>query len=27
MVRNYLSSLTIERKQHEPEDGCWTLAR
>ena len=22
MVRNYLSSLTIERKQHEPEDGC-----
>jgi hypothetical protein len=22
MVRNYLSSLTIQRKQHEPEDGC-----
>jgi hypothetical protein len=22
MVRNYLSDLTIERKQHEPEDGC-----
>ena len=22
MVRNYLASLTIERKLHEPEDGC-----
>jgi hypothetical protein len=22
MVRNYLSDLTIKRKQHEPEDGC-----
>jgi hypothetical protein len=22
MVRNYLLTLTIERKRHEPEDGC-----
>ena len=22
MVRNYLATLTIERKQHEPGDGC-----
>lgn len=22
MVRNYLATLTIERKKHEPEDGC-----
>jgi hypothetical protein len=22
MIRNYLSTLKIERKQHEPEDGC-----
>lgn len=22
MVRNYLATLIIERKSHEPEDGC-----